>query len=93
MKLYKYGYWILVGALTAIAALYVWFNGSDIDPSPQRRLIFVCLIGLILLLARGHCQLRGGLWHATHEIVARTDMSATGLRELMRPRPCAMNSR
>jgi type VI secretion system protein ImpL len=50
MKLSKVsGYWVLVGVVTASAAMFAWFNGADIDPSPQRRVFVVCLLGLIAL--------------------------------------------
>jgi type VI secretion system protein ImpL len=54
MKLNKVsGYWILVGAATALVEVYAWFDGANIDPSPGRRLVIVALIGLIFLLGRG----------------------------------------
>ncbi|MEX3693410.1 ImcF-related family protein [Paraburkholderia sp. BR14263] len=92
MKLHKSGYWILVGALTALAAIYVWFNGSNFEPSPKRRLAFVCLIGLVLLLGRGalsaawrvaarHSHYRKGGRHERDRL-ARVEAPETARNEL-----------
>ncbi|MFM0644289.1 ImcF-related family protein [Paraburkholderia bryophila] len=48
------GYWILIFTLTAFAALFVYFDGVELDPSPYRRVAVVLTIGVIALLARAH---------------------------------------
>lgn len=48
------GYWILICTVTALAALFVYFDGAELDPSPYRRVGAVLTIGVIALLARAH---------------------------------------
>ncbi|MEX3952507.1 ImcF-related family protein [Paraburkholderia sp. EG287B] len=46
------GYWITVVTLTAGGALYAVDHGATFDPSPVRRVLWVCGLGVILILAR-----------------------------------------
>lgn len=55
------GYWVLVISATVGAAVIAWFGGEAIDPSPTRRVIAVCVIGVLLLALRA--RLVGG-WRA-----------------------------
>jgi type VI secretion system protein ImpL len=48
------GYWILVVTLTALVALFAYFDGAERDPSPYRRVGAVLIVGVIALLARAH---------------------------------------
>ncbi|GFZ98757.1 ImcF-related family protein [Dyella caseinilytica] len=43
-------YWLVMGALTVLAALAAYFIGANIDSSPVHRVIFVLLMGLVLIL-------------------------------------------
>ena len=47
-----FGFWVLVPALTAIAALWVYFNGANLDPSPVHRVGAVLFAGLLILVLR-----------------------------------------
>ncbi|SAK81020.1 ImcF domain-containing protein [Caballeronia catudaia] len=48
------GYWLLAGALTVGGAILAWYNGDSIDPSPYKRVIYVCAIGAFALVARAN---------------------------------------
>ena len=53
------GYSIAVVATTLIVAVLAYFRGNRFDPSPYWRITVVLLIGVVMLLARGHLS---GLW-------------------------------
>lgn len=46
------GFWILVPALTAIGALWVFFKEAALDPSPVHRVGAVVFVGLVIMLMR-----------------------------------------
>lgn len=61
-------YWLLAGALTAGGAIFAWYNGESIDPSPYKRVMYVCVIGAFAVLARAN--LTGG-WRRVVRIAPR----------------------
>ncbi|WP_027194915.1 ImcF-related family protein [Paraburkholderia sprentiae] len=46
------GYWTFVIAATTATALFAYFKGSALDPSPLHRIVVVILIGSFILLLR-----------------------------------------
>jgi type VI secretion system protein ImpL len=46
------GYWLVTCALTVGGAVFAWYNGESIDPSPYKRMMYVFAIGAFAILAR-----------------------------------------
>ncbi|KAK42407.1 type VI secretion protein VasK, partial [Caballeronia jiangsuensis] len=64
------GYWVFVVALTIGIALYAWFHGEGIDPSPLKRVGYVAFIGMFALTARARLT---GPWRTVVRKAPRDD--------------------
>ncbi|MBR8233182.1 type VI secretion protein VasK [Burkholderia sp. AU42008] len=56
------GYWIVIGALTAIAGIVAYYMGETVHPSPLVRMLAVALVGALLLAMEGLVR---GAWRWT----------------------------
>ena len=59
------GYWVVIGAVTLVAAILAWFQGSNFHLSPEVRVLAVVLVGVVLLAARAPLSMLWR-WMARH---------------------------